>query len=493
MGNVQFTIDNQSLTAAKDSTILDAAASVGIRIPTLCLLKGRNPAVNCRMCVVEVEGSRAFRLACATKVSEGMVIHTDSPAVRQSRKDSLELLLSHHSVDCHHCLRLGLSKCDDLDPTFCEMCFFCDCVRDGFCELQELAREYKVDALPHKIEAELYPVDTSTGCIVRNPNKCIQCRRCEDVCSNIQTVHALAIVGHGTDKKVMPSQGESLAETPCVLCGRCVEVCPTGAIHELEQKDELLYHTHNYDATTVAQVSADVLDELAILFKLKRSEVDIRHVVAGLKKIGVDYVVTEEVPLTHGQAMAAQYLTENATKDKRSTIITNSYAATQFVKRYFPALSDNMFYYDSAQQQFGKLVKGNWLSSIKSDPSKKIVTISVTSNNDNEGEATKNGSVDYVLNARELYRIFLRTGVNLQKIHPVEPDSFGVAAELPSTVAQLLAPVTWEIGSSIDELDVVVGDVTVKAAVGKTLGHARQLLEQLSNQASPYHIIKISS
>jgi formate hydrogenlyase subunit 6/NADH:ubiquinone oxidoreductase subunit I len=493
MDNVQFTIDSKLVTAAKDSTILDAAASVGIRIPTLCLLKGRDPAVNCRICVVEVEGSSAFRLACATKVSEGMVIHTDSPAVRQSRKDSLELLLSHHSVDCHHCLRIGISRCDDLDPTFCEMCFFCDCVRDGFCELQDLAREYKVDALPNKIEAELYSVDTSTGCIVRNPNKCIQCRRCEDICSNIQTVHALTTVGHGTDKKVTPSQGESLAETPCVLCGRCVEVCPTGAIHELEQKDELLYHTHDYDTTTVAQVSDDVLDELAKLFKLKRSEVDIRHVVAGLKKIGVDYVVTEEVPLLQAQAIAAKYLDENAAKGKWPMVITSSYAAVQFVKRYFPSLSDGMFCYDSAQQQFGKLVRGNWLSAIKSDPRKKVVTISVTSNNDNEGEATKNGSVDYVLNARELYRIFLRTGVNLKKILPVEPDSFGAAAELTPAVARLLAPVAWEIGSRIEVLDVALGNATVKAAVGKTLGHARQLLEQVSNETSPYQIIKISS
>jgi iron only hydrogenase large subunit-like protein len=304
-------------------------------------------------------------------------------------------------------------------------------------------------------------------------------------------VHALTVAGHGPNKRVTPSHGESLAETPCVLCGRCVEVCPTGAIHELEQKDELLYHTHNYSTTTFAQVSDDVLDELAILFKLKRSDVDIRHVVAGLKKIGVNYVVTEEVPLTQAQAMAAKYLDVNAAKSKWPAVITNSHAAVQFVKRYFPSLSADMFYYNSAQQQFGRLVRENWLSEIKSEPSKKVVTISVTSNNDNEGEATRNGSVDYVLNARELYRIFLRTGVNLQKIHPIEPDRFGVAAELTPSMAQLLAPVAWGIGSSIDELDVVVGDTTVRAAVGKTLGHARQLLEQVNK--SPYQIIKISS
>jgi iron only hydrogenase large subunit-like protein len=422
-----------------------------------------------------------------------MVIRTDSPLVRRVRKNTLELLLSRHSVDCHHCLRIGNSKCDDLDPKFCEMCFFCDCVRDGICELQALAREYKVDALPYKMEPALHSIDTSTGCVVRNPNKCIKCRRCVEVCTNVQTVHALAIVHRGNRIRIAPALGKPLSESPCVQCGRCVQVCPTGAIHELEQKDELLSDTHSYTSTTIAQVSDDVLDELAKLSKLGRSEVDIRHVVAGLKKIGVDYVVREHVPLTHGQAIVSRYLDESVANGRWPVIITSSHAAMQFVNRYFPSLSPDLFYYDSAQQQFGKLVKGDWLSEIKSEPLRKIVTISVTSNNDNEGEATKNGSVDYVLNARELYRIFLRTGVNLRKIHAVEPDGFGVAAELTPAITRLLAPVTWEIGSSIEELDVVVGDATVKAAVGKTLGHARHLLEQVNNKTNPYQIIKISS
>jgi Fe-S-cluster-containing hydrogenase component 2 len=490
---VNITINDQPVSAATGCTILDAAASAGIRIPTLCFLKGFAPKATCRICVVEVEGSRTLRRACAVKVSEGMIIHTDSPAVRQSRKNTLELLLSRHSVDCHHCMRIGSSKCDDLDPTFCEMCFFCDCVRDGFCELQTLAREYKVDVLPYPLEPDLYAVDTSTGCVVRNPNKCIQCGRCINVCTNVQTVHALSLVKIGPDKRVMPSRGEALAESPCVLCGRCIQACPTGAIHELEQKDELLYHAHSYTAATIAQVSDDVLDELAELSKMKPGELDIRHVVAGLKKIGVDYVVTEEVALSQGQAMAAQYLAETAATCERPVMITSSYAAAQFVNRFFPSLAGGMFCYDSAQQQFGKLVRGDWQQEMKLDPSKEIHTISVTSNNDNEGEATKNGSVDYVLNARELYRIFLRTGVNLQKIHPVEPDSFGVAVELAPPMKRLLAPVVWEIGSGVEELEVTVGGLAVKAAVGKTLGHARELLEQVKNGVSPYQIIKISS
>ncbi len=493
MRTVNITINDKPVTAADGCTILAAADSAGVQIPTLCFLKNLDPNASCRICVVEVEGSRTLLPSCATKVSEGMVIRTDTSVVRKSRKTTLELLLARHSVDCHHCMRIGNTRVADLDPNFCEMCFFCDCVRDGFCELQSLAREYEVDALPYKLEPDLYPVDSSTGCVVFNPNKCIKCRRCVDVCTKIQTVHALSLINRGADIQVMPSQGKPLAETPCVLCGRCAQVCPTGAMHMLEQIDEVLYQTHNYDITTIAQISDDVLDELAELSKIKRSELSINHVVAGLKKIGVDYVVTEEAALSYGQKFAAQYIEENISKVNHPIIITSSHSAVQFINAYFPSLQNKLFYYDSAQQQFGKLIRGAWKGGIKVTPSNKICSISITSSNDNEGEAAKNGSVDYVVNARELYRIFLRTGVNLKKRQPLEPDRIGAGVELTPALKQLFKPVTWEIAGVIDELDIMVNSITVKAAIGKTLGHTRQLLEQVKNNNSPYKIIKISS
>lgn len=493
MSNVNMTINDKPVLAEQENTILDAAASAGIRIPTLCFLKGLDSHASCRMCVVEVEGSRTLQPACITRVTEGMVVRTDTPVVRKSRKNTLELLLARHSVDCHHCMRIGVSRAADLDPVFCEMCFFCDCVRDGICELQALAREYEVDVLPYPMEPDLHPVDTSTGCVVRNPNKCIKCRRCVDVCSDVQTVSALSVVKRGSEIQVMPLMELPLAESPCVMCGRCVQVCPTGAVHMLEQKDELLYRTHDYATTTIAQVSEDALGELAELSGMKRWQMDVRHVAAGLKKIGVDHVVTEKTALSRGQKAAEEYLISTAGKSEIPVIITGSHSAAEFVKRYFPSLSERVFRYDSAQQQFGKLVRENRLEDIPLDAAQKICTVSVTSTNENEGEALKNGSVDYVVNARELYRIFLRTGVNLRKIHPVDPESIGAPAELAPAVDRLLAPVVWAVDSRIDELTVEIGGSALRAAVGKTLGHARQLLEEVENNTSPYGIIRISS
>ena len=199
MAEVKLTINGKQITAEKGQTILQAAKNNDIYIPTLCHFEGIEGRANCRICVVEVEGMRTFQPACVTKVSEGMAVNTDTDKIRAARKTTLELILSHHAVDCHHCMRIGSSSEQSLDPKFCEMCFWCDCVRDGFCELQSLAREYHVDVLPFIQHEKDYEEDTSLRSVIRNPNKCIKCRRCVDVCGEVQTVHNLSMANRGRE------------------------------------------------------------------------------------------------------------------------------------------------------------------------------------------------------------------------------------------------------------------------------------------------------
>ncbi|SDF53271.1 NADP-reducing hydrogenase subunit HndD [Sporomusa acidovorans DSM 3132] len=485
MGNVNITINDKKVSVPAGSTILEAALKAEIRIPTLCNLKGIDARANCRLCIVEVEKSRTFQPACATKVSEGMVVRTDTPAIRKSRKMTLELLLSRHAVDCHHCMRIGSSKCDDLDPKFCEMCFFCDCVRDGFCELQALAREYKVDYLPFVIEANTEPLDTSTGSVSRNPNKCIKCCRCVDVCNDVQAVHNLCVVHRGSEIKILPEMGKSMAESPCVQCGRCADVCPTGAIFMLEHKDEMLYNTHKYGVTTVAQISANVLAQLAALFKLSTPQADIKTVTAGLRKIGVDYVVSDDFALAKAQAKAEKELEKRLASG--TVILTNSYAAEKFVKRNFPQLTGNLLVYNSAQQEFGQYVKTTFADENKLD-AKNIRTISITADNENSAEAAETDSVDFSVNARELYRVFMRTGANLARIRPTELDSFGTAEV---KCDGLFSPVKWEMYSKINIKTFTVAGNPVQAVVATNLGQARELLTELAGSKSPYSIIRI--
>lgn len=487
MEKINITINGTPLTVPAGSTILEAANDAGIHIPTLCHLKEIDPRANCRMCLVEVERFRTLQPACATRVSEGMVVRTDTPKIRQARKTNLELILSHHAVDCHHCLRIGNSKCDDLDPKFCEMCFFCDCVRDGFCELQSLAREYKVDVLPYEIDADASEIDESTGSIIRNPNKCIKCRRCVDICNDVQGVHNLCVENRGSACKIVPGLGKSMKESSCVQCGRCVDVCPTGAIFALEHIDALLYHTHKYDVTTVAQISPNVLPKLAELFHLDTPEADIRAVAAGLRKIGVDYVVSDGFALAKAQEAAKKKL-EDANGAK-GVILTNSYAAEKFVRQNFKELENDLIVYPSVQGMFGEYVKTVFAREKNLDV-ENIRTISITADNENAAEAAEKNSVDFSLNARELYRMFLRTGVNLKKIPHTELDSLGDAKP---EMEGAFAPVQWQTHPRLKLEEAELAGKAVQVAVASNLGQSGELLARHEEGESEYPVIRIQA
>ncbi len=478
MSKVNIIINGKSCAAEQGSTILEAAVENGIYIPTLCHFDGIEGRANCRMCVVEVEGMRTFQPACVTKVSEGMSVKTDTERLRASRKATLELILSHHAVDCHHCLRIGSSAEQSLDPRFCEMCFWCDCVRDGFCELQTLAREYHVDVLPYIQHEADYDEDCSLDSITRNPNKCIKCRRCVDVCGDVQTVHNLSMANRGRDIMVVPELGKPMADSACVRCGHCVDVCPVGAIYMQEHIDEVLYMTHSYDVDTVAQLSSDVLPKLTKLYKVSDGEITMAHVNAALHKIGFDKVVSDEDAKRSAAKQAADIIEKNA--GKHPLIITNSRAVQNFVDRYFPEMKEKITVYDSAQEIFGKTARDN-------AGERPVKTVNITAVKEAGAEAAETGNVDYVLNARELYRTFLRTGGAPARKYPVElEDISGDAVMYP----ELLGDKTWTLESEAEELTVKVAGKDQKCVVAHNLGQVRRLLE---GDWKKYDIIRLTA
>ena len=189
----------------KLEAILEAARSAGIEIPTLCYLKDLNQIGACRLCVVDT-GARALQAACVLPVSEGMVVKTNTPAVRAARKSVLELILSNHKREC------------------------LSCVRSQNCELQKLSKELGVDENRFAGTNIEYPLDNFSPSIVRDPNKCILCGNCVRTCSEIQGIGVLGFAHRGTEAMVMPAFNRELAETNCVSCGQCRVVCPTGAL-----------------------------------------------------------------------------------------------------------------------------------------------------------------------------------------------------------------------------------------------------------------------
>ena len=459
MANVDLTIDGKTLSVPAGTTILEAARANGIRIPTLCFLKGLAPRASCRMCVVEVEGARTFQHACATKVREGMAVHTDTEAVRASRKLTLQLLLSDHAVDCHHCLRLGNSKCDDLDPRFCEMCFFCDCVKDGFCELQALAREYKVDVLPFSQKHNTRPVDASTV-IVRNPNKCVKCKRCIDVCGQVQTVHNLAASGRGFAVTIGTAFGKSMAESGCVGCGRCVEVCPTGAIAALEHKDELVYYAHRDGVRTAATVSAELLPELERVLKLQPGSVKLAEIAGALKKIGVDAVYDTAQAEDAARAQAEEQLAEKLAQGG-PVILTDSFAAKAFLEKNFPEKQEQFLFCASPLAAFDQATEVKYDKRFAFGPV-----------GGDAVECEKTGCVDIAVNARELARIMIRTGAEPNPKRVSGFEELG-AARSTGRYGRLLEKAAWNMEKE-PEVFQMEG---LRCAVCHNLGQARRLLE----------------
>jgi NADH dehydrogenase/NADH:ubiquinone oxidoreductase subunit G len=207
---ITLTIDNQKIAVEEGTTILEAAEKLGIKIPTLCYLKDINVIGACRICVVEVQGAKAYVPACVAPVAEGMVVRTNTPAVIKARKLILELILSDHPMEC------------------------LTCVRNQNCELQKLAEAFGLTEIRFEGEKTSYPIDNSSPAIVRDPRKCVLCRRCVAVCTEIQTVNAIQAQERGFNSLIAPAFNEQLANVECVQCGQCSLVCPTAAIHEVD-------------------------------------------------------------------------------------------------------------------------------------------------------------------------------------------------------------------------------------------------------------------
>jgi ferredoxin len=474
MENVTLTINGKTVSVPAGTTILGAAKTAGVRIPTLCAYEGMGPHAACRLCAVKIAGEDKEKLACATKAAEGMDVTTDSPELFAERKAALTEMFRQHTVDCCHCVRTGGSRIEDLDPKICENCFFCDCVRDGFCELQALSREFGISKLPFEIHEYDFPVDESTGVIIRDPNKCVKCRRCADVCKNTQAVGVLGMVKLEKGQIVGVSSAPSLAESDCIRCGRCVDVCPTGAVYMREHKDEIVYFGHSYDARTAVLLDGSVLPELERLYGAAPGSLKLGSVVTALKKLGIDKIYDAAEAESSAAAAAAAKLARR----RRNTpaILTNDPAAKTFLEKNFAALKGDFVFYDSAQTVFAK--------ALENDPAMRF---SVGGQNSLADEAQKTGAACYFYNARELFRILKRTGADPTRRTETAPDALGLeSAENP--YAPLFAPVTWTVGGEAEELSFDAGGKTVRALVCRNPAQAKKAL---SGDVSGYDVIRV--
>ncbi|MBQ5801755.1 MAG: (2Fe-2S)-binding protein, partial [Clostridia bacterium] len=211
---INLKIDGINVSVPEGTTILEAAATMGIKIPTLCYLKDVNAIGACRVCVVEVKGARSLVASCVYPVNEGMEVFTNTPKVRKSRKTTIELLLSNHKKEC------------------------LSCSRNLNCELQRLSYEYDCDVKAYQGEMAKSTTD-ATAYLVRDNTKCVLCRRCVAACAKVQGIGVINPIKRGFKTEISCAFEMPLSETSCVACGQCINVCPTGALHEVEEIDRV--------------------------------------------------------------------------------------------------------------------------------------------------------------------------------------------------------------------------------------------------------------
>lgn len=492
---VTLTIDGQQVTVPEGSTILEAAEAAGIHIPTLCYLKGVSQTGSCRVCVVEVGGR--LQASCVFPVAEGMEVKTNSPRVRESRRVTVELLLSDHPQEC------------------------LTCARNGNCELQRLAKELGIREVRFKGERIERPIDTSSPSIVRDPNKCILCRRCINVCSEIQGVNVLAALERGFETVVSPAWQQQLANTACTNCGQCVLVCPVGALTEKDDTERVWEALADPDTHVVVQTAPAVRVSIGEEFGLEPGTIVTGKLVTALRRLGFDAVFDTDFTADLTIMEEAHELLQRLKEGGTLPMITScSPGWIKFIEHQFPKLLPHLSTCKSPQQMFGALAKTYYPQKVGVDPAK-IVTVSVMPCTAKKFEAQRpemNSSgyrdVDVVLTVRELARMLKQAGIDLPNLPESEYDDpmgistgAGVIFGATGGVMEAALRTAYEVvtGRELTRLDfeevrgmegireatVDLDGTTLKVAVAHGLANARKLMQALQEGKADYHFIEV--
>ena len=407
---VTVTINGVSVSVPEGTTILDAAASAGIEIPNLCYLKDINEISACRVCCVEIEGEGKLVPSCNNVVSEGMVIHTNSPRVREARRTNVELILSQHDNKC------------------------ATCVRSGTCRLQKVANDLGVLRIP-------YPSDlargkkafwTTTFPLYRDTNKCIKCMRCVQVCDKVQSLSVWDVSGSGSRTTIDVSGNRFIKESDCSLCGQCITHCPTGALRERDDTAKAFAALAAPDKVTVVQIAPAVRTAWGEAFGMESGSVTVGQLVAALRQMGADYVfdTTFSADLTimeEGTELLHRLQAGDLSSQPMFTSCCPGWA--RFLKSQFPEMTGRLSTAKSPQQMFGAVAK-TWLAKRLGVDPKNIFSISVMPCVAKKAESELPGmqsevgcDVDLVLTTRELARMMRAENIAVPSLEESAFDS----------------------------------------------------------------------
>ncbi|HHV09490.1 MAG TPA: 2Fe-2S iron-sulfur cluster binding domain-containing protein [Clostridiales bacterium] len=498
METVNIKINGMPVEAPKGSTILEAAKLAHIDIPTLCFLKDINEIGACRICVVEVKGARSLVAACMYPIAEGMEIITNSHKVLDSRRKTLELILSDHDRKC------------------------LSCVRSGNCELQKLCNDLKVEnEYLYDGERTHYELDNTSAHMVRDNNKCILCRRCSAVCDKVQGIGVIGANERGFDTNISCAFDMGLGDTSCVSCGQCIAVCPTGALLEKDYTDEVFAALADPDKYVVVQTAPAVRAALGEAFGLPIGTNVQGKMVAALRRLGFEKVFDTDFSADLTIMEEANELIDRISNGGVLPMITScSPGWIKYCEHYYPDMIPNLSTCKSPQQMFGAITKTYYAEKMGIDPAK-IVMVSVmpcTAKKFEIGREDQSAAgvpdVDISITTRELARMIERVGLNFLSLPDEDFDdplgrSTGAAVIFGATggvmEAALRTAVETLTGEELANLDFKevrgtkgikeavynVAGMDVNVAVASGLSNARKLLDDVKSGKANYHFIEV--
>jgi NADP-reducing hydrogenase subunit HndD len=407
-----LTVDNIKVEVPAETTILEAARQAGVQVPSLCYLKDVQAIGACRVCLVEVQGARTLVASCAAPVTEGMVVKTNTKRVREGRRTVLELLLSEHTGDCQ------------------------TCQRSEDCELRRLSREFGIKEVRYEGARRMLPMDTSTPALVRDPGKCIMCRRCVTVCNGVQGVCGLFPQNRGFKTTIGPAFTNSLSDVVCVQCGQCAAVCPVGAIVELDEVEQVFRALEDGTKHVVVQTAPAIRAALGECFGYPAGTLVTGKMVAALRRLGFAAVFDTNLA---ADLTIMEEATELLMRLQKALVAKEKVALPMFtscspgwikyMEHFHPEMLDHLSTCKSPQQMFGALAKTYYAQKLGKRP-EDIFVVSIMPCTAKKFEAQRpemNSSgvrdVDIVLTTRELGRMIQAAGIDFRSLPDDTMDS----------------------------------------------------------------------
>ena len=494
---VNLKIDDKKVCVPEGTTILEAARQAGIDIPTLCFLKDINEVGDCRMCIVEVEGRKGFATSGIQKVEEGMVVHTHTPNVLEARHVILDLIISNHDKDC------------------------LTCTRSGNCELQDLAIKFNVLDIEFPGEKTVHKRDDKSPAIVRDFNKCILCRRCVATCKKIQQIGSIDCINRGFESCISTTYDHSLNDVDCTFCGQCIESCPTGALHEKENINDVWAKLKDPDTYVVVQTAPSIRVALGEEFGMEIGTNVTGKMIAALKRLGFDKVFDTNTGADFTIMEEATELVKRLRNNDNLPMTTSCCPAwVKYTEMFYPENIPHLSSCKSPHQMLGAVIKSYFADKNHIDPSK-IYVVSVmpciAKKYERQREELKvNGisDVDAVITTRELARMIKQANIDFPKLEDEEFDNpmgeaTGAGAIFGTTggVMEAALRAAYELitgeelqnvefeqvrgAKGIKKATVQMGDKEVRVAVAHGLGNAKKIMEEIKSGKADYQFVEV--